>query len=176
MLRPALRGMFHEQQGAADIPPKLVDTGETLRPPQHAEITISIWHTHRLLTLAEPPVCTSRSMQVLSLQSSSTGLRYIITCTVSKGDRASSASGYLIVRSSPSIPVVSVDGLPDDQNNPDARLVLSGTVQSVFPDTLQTAWVQTDGPPIDLTDPAVRDHMPYQASENFRLRPIVSSI
>lgn len=75
---------------------------------------------------------------------------------MSKGGRSSSASGYLEVRSSASLPVVSVDGLADEKVNPDARLLLSGTVRSLFPDSLRTTWLQTAGPPINLTDPTVR--------------------
>lgn len=95
--------------------------------------------------------------QVLSLQGSREGVRYDITCRVSKGDRSSSSTGYLVVRSSPALPVVSVDGLAEDKVNPNSTLVLRGSVVSLFPDTLRTEWVQTAGPqpPLDLADPNV---------------------
>lgn len=75
---------------------------------------------------------------------------------MTKGDRSTTAAGFLIVRSPPSLPIIRLDGLPSGYRvSPSDRLVLGASVQSVAPDLLALRWTQTAGPPVDLTDPLV---------------------
>lgn len=108
----------------------------------------------RLLTQATPVILH----QVLRLQSSYNGLRYNISCTVSKGDRETTVSGYLLARTPPALPIVRLDGLPAGLRvGPATRLVLGATVDSVAPDQLQLLWTQKSGPRLNLSDPTVRE-------------------
>lgn len=94
--------------------------------------------------------------QTLRLQSSFAGLRYEIACTATKGDRTTSAAGFLLVRSVAALPTIRLDGLPAGSRlSPTAQLTLGATVDSVAPDQLQLLWTQKSGPPVDLSNPAV---------------------
>lgn len=91
------------------------------------------------------------STQTLQLQRNGEGLRYNITCTVSKGARSASASGYVIARNVV-VPAVSVEPLTD-KANPAARIVLSGNVASASPGSLRVFWEQAFGPTlVDLSN------------------------
>lgn len=103
------------------------------------------------------------SKQVFTLQASPQGIAYNFSVRVTKGASSASATGFLVARSLP-LPTVSVSGLPDAKVNPLSRLVLEGSVTSVAPETLQVRWAQMAGPPIDLSDPAVRALAPRYAS------------
>lgn len=94
-------------------------------------------------------------VQRFTLQSNAEGIAYNITCVVSKSGRSAAAAGFLVARAA-RLPVVSVDGLPaGTKTNPAARLVLQGAVSSQAPATLAVQWVQAQGPPLNLSDPAV---------------------
>lgn len=126
-----------------------------LQPPSSCgEPADSFFRALLVRPLTDDP--THSAAQILRLQSSYAGLRYDITCTVTKGDRSTSATGYLIVRTPPALPVITLDGLPSGLKvSPVERVVLGATVDSVAPDQLRLQWTQTAGPPLNLSDPAV---------------------
>lgn len=95
------------------------------------------------------------STQQFTLQASPKGLSYNVTCRASKGARSGSDTGFLTVVSLP-LPTVFVEGLAEPFVNPAQRLVLRGSVTTLAQSTLDTRWVQTEGPPLDLSDPVVR--------------------
>lgn len=91
------------------------------------------------------------------MQSSFAGLRYEITCTVSKTGRSTtSATGYIIARSVPKLPTIKLDGLPSGGRvSPSDKVTLSATVTSVAPDQLSLLWTQKAGPGLNLSSPDV---------------------
>lgn len=100
--------------------------------------------------------------QTLSLQRNAAGIRHNITCTVRKGTRSASASGFVEARSA-ALPTVSAAisadvsvGGPLGKVNPSARTLLRGQAQSAYPlERLSVQWVQTGGPSVNLTDTSV---------------------
>lgn len=110
--------------------------------------------------------------QSVSLLRTPGGLRYQITCTVSKGSRQATASGFLVARALP-LPLVAVDGLggqPAPKVSPTGRVVLRGNVTSSAPVSLRVRWVQAAGPPVNLSDTVAVAATPLSAPV-FAFRP-----
>lgn len=102
--------------------------------------------------------------QNVSIFSPQGGARYILTCTVSKGPRASSASVYIEVSArNATLPSIVLD--PVSAVDPSGQSVALGATTAMNHTGARVKWIQVSGPTdediLDLTDPSVALPQPF---------------
>jgi hypothetical protein len=91
----------------------------------------------------------------VQLLGTTAGANYTLSLTITKGDRAATASVWLLVVAKSSPPVISIDRLTSEKVNPAQKLTLRASVASAFPASLVTEWSVASPP--DLAGLLSRD-------------------